>query len=452
MAIFATIFPSSRGQDRPDRAAIGLSGRLHRAPPIPTNRDQLKKKDVMTKAPVQAKLPSFASLLTVCCLVTFGCYFAVSMRLPVVPLYARGFGVSTSEIGIINAAFFLMAGLLALPSGILSDSLGRKRLAVYGTGVLFTGMLLLYFSHSFLFLTAIYLVLGVGIAAFGPTMMSWVSEISPSTHLGRAYGWYTTALFCGLGMGPAAGGALGEWLGFRPVFLIGASLVAVMIGAVQWYLPSLEAPADHTGEKLGQPLDWKRMLTNRQLVGCWLVTFGANIIGGAFFTFLPLLAHERGLDVGQIGIVYLVQSVTNALARIPFGTISDRIGRRKDQALLGVVWASFAIAGFAPAVTFAHFLLAAFSLGVGLAIAFTSIGALIAETTEPRYRGLAMGGYNSFIYFGLMAGSIGLGPLIEAIGFGAGFLFAGASNLIFVAFFAWSMLGYSRGNPKKFET
>ena len=171
----------------------------------------------MFKDPSPAKHHSFAALLTVCCLVTFGCYFAVSMRLPVVPLYANGSGVSTSEIGIINAAFFLMAGLLALPSGILSDRFGRKRLAVCGTVVLFTGMLLLYFSRSFILLTGIYLLLGVGIAAFGPTMMSWVSEISPSTHLGRAYGWYTTALFCGLGMGPAAGGALGEWVGLRPV-------------------------------------------------------------------------------------------------------------------------------------------------------------------------------------------------------------------------------------------
>ena len=63
-----------------------------------------------------------------------------------------------------------------------------------------------------------------------------------------------------------------------------------------------------------------------------------------------------------------------------------------------------------------------------------------------------MGGYNSFIYFGLMAGSIGLGPLIEAIGFGAGFLFAGASNLFFVSFFAWSMLGYSQDNRNTSES
>lgn len=113
---------------------------------------------------------------------------------------------------------------------------------------------------------------------------------------------------------------------------------------------------------------------------------------------------------------------------------------------MGEVLASYSIAGFAPAATFVHFLLAASSLGVSLAIAFTSIGALIAETTQPRFRGLAMGGYNSFIYFGLMAGSIGLGPLIEAIGFDSRFLLAGACNLFFVCFFAWSMRGYSQNN------
>ncbi len=115
---------------------------------------------------------SFAALLTICCLITFGCYFAVSMRLPVVPLYARDFGISTSQIGVINAAFYLMAGVLALPSGMLSDLFGRRRLAGSGTLILLAGMFLLFFGRSFYQLTGIYLLLGVGIAAFGPTMMS----------------------------------------------------------------------------------------------------------------------------------------------------------------------------------------------------------------------------------------------------------------------------------------
>jgi MFS transporter, DHA1 family, multidrug resistance protein len=394
---------------------------------------------------------SFDVLLTICCLVTFGCYFAVSMRLPVVPLYASGLGVSTSRIGVINAAFYLMAGLLAIPSGMLSDVFGRKRLAVAGALILLAGMLLLVFARSFFHLAVIYLLLGVGIAAFGPTMMSWVSEISPATHLGRAYGWYTTALFCGLGMGPAAGGALGDAFGYQTVFLAGAALSAFNIYAVQRFLP---APGRDT-VTVKTDETWRSnaalMLTNRPLIGCWLVTFGANIIGGVFFSYLPLLAHDRGLDAGQIGVVFLLQSVSNAVSRIPFGALSDRLGRRKHQALVGVLLASLSIAGFVFARTFSHFLLAVVCLGMSLAIAFTSIGALIAETTEHRFRGLAMGGYNSFIYFGLMAGSIGLGPVIESVGFAYGFMLAGAINLFFVAFFVWSMSGTFQNVPRNFD-
>ena len=398
----------------------------------------------MAQYPRANETRSFAALLTICCLVTFACYFAVSMRLPVVPLYAKSVGITTAQIGVINAVFYLMAGLLAVPSGALSDHFGRKRLAVGGAIILCAGMLLLYIGHSYLQLAGIYLLLGVGLAAFGPTMMTWVAEISPSTHLGRAYGWYTTAIFCGLGLGPAAGGAMGAWLGYPPVFLTGAVLVAVDIWALKRLLPLESPPVDDAAQRLRWADDMSRVLSNRPLIGCWSAALGANVIAGVFFTFLPLLAHRRGLSVGEIGIVFLVQAVTNAVSRIPFGQISDRFGHRNHQALAGIVMVTLAIVGFVPATAFYQFLIAAVGLGVSLAVAFTSIGALIAETTTPAIRGLAMGGYNSAIYFGLMAGSMGIGPLIEAVGFGKGFVLAGAVNIPFVAVYIWSMRGYGK--------
>ena len=245
------------------------------------------------------------ALLAFVCLVTFGCYFAVSMRLPVVPLHARAMGITTIQIGVINAVFYLMAGLLSVPAGMMSDRFGRRRLAIAGSIVLFTGMLLLYFGNSYLQFTGLYLLLGGGMAAFGPTMMSWVAEISPVSHLGRAYGWYTTALFCGLGMGPAVGGALGKGLGLRPVFLIGAAVVAVNMWAIQRFLPA-EVSAVATREDKGRwRLNLIDVLSNRFLIGCWTTTFGACVIAGMFFSFMPLHADNSGLDVGQIGVVYL---------------------------------------------------------------------------------------------------------------------------------------------------
>ncbi len=391
---------------------------------------------------------SFFKLLTICCLVTFACYFAVSMRLPVVPLYAHGFGITTAQIGVINAAFYLIAGFLALPAGMLSDLFGRKRLAITGAIILGVGMLLLYYGRSYLQLAGIYLLLGGGIAAFGPTMMSWVAEIAPMSHMGRAYGWYTTALFCGLGMGPAVGGAIGKWIGLRPVFLIGAGVVVLNLLAIRKFLP-VQASLDHiASDRERWRANMGKILTNLPLIGCWAVTFGACIVAGLFFSFLPLHASNRGLDVGQIGIIFLIQSVTNALSRIPFGAFSDRVGHRQYQSLAGAVMVSVSIAGFAPAATLCHFILAALGLGVSMAIAFTSVGALIAETVAPRFRGLAMGGYNTCIYFGLMTGSIGLGPLIEAVGFARGFLLTGLIYLPFIGIFAWSMRGFSKYTDK----
>lgn len=59
-----------------------------------------------------------------------------------------------------------------------------------------------------------------------------------------------------------------------------------------------------------------------------------------------------------------------------------------------------------------------------------------------------MGGYNTCIYFGLMTGSIGLGPLIEAVGFARGFLLTGLIYLPFIGIFAWSMRGFSKYTDK----
>ncbi len=378
---------------------------------------------------------NFAALLTVCCLVTFACYFAAAMRLPIVPLYARSFGVSTAQIGVINSAFYLMAALLALPSGLLADLFGRKRLAVTGAIVMTICLALLYFSRSYGQLLGVYLLLGVGIAAFGPTMMSYVAEISPATHLGRAYGWYTTAIFCGLGLGPAVGGGLGDRFGFEMVFLVAAVCAVLATGAlIRWV--AFRTPSDQdTGQRGRLLAGLRRLIASRPLLGCWLTTFGACVSAGMFFTFLPLHADAQGLDVTQIGLVFLVHSAINASARIPFGYWSDKVANRKYFANAGIALMALSIAAFGPARQFWQFLLAALCTGTSLALTFTSIGALIAEAAPPGFRGLAMGGYNTCVFLGMMIGAVTLGPVIEMLGFRLSFVLTGLSNLVFVAIF-----------------
>ena len=390
---------------------------------------------------VPGEASSFVRLMTICCLVTFGCYFAVFMRLPVIPLYARELGVTIAEIGRINAAFFLMAGLLSFPMGMATDRLGSKPVAAAGLLLLALTACLLYFCTNFLRLTGAYLMFGVGIAAFGPTMMALVARIAPPTHLGRAYGWYTTALFGAMSLGPALGGYMAGAFGFLVVFLTIALLLLGDLGGLLLLLPGKKsadgsAPADAA---IGASL--KALVGNRPVMGCWLVTLGACFGLGLFMSFIPLHAKAQGLDAGQIGLVFCAQGLANGLSRIPFGYLSDKVGRRSILVLIGMLGFAVSLAGLGAAVHQIAFILWALVSGASLGLAFTSVGALIAASVAASARGVAMGGYNTCIYFGMMSSSLFMGSVIEIIGFASGFYLTALVNLVFSGLFVMVISG-----------
>jgi MFS family permease len=382
-------------------------------------------------------------LMLISCGAAFGCYFATNMRLPVVPLYARSLGINTAQIGLINSAFFLMAGFLSLPFGFVSDRWGRKLLASLGLLVLTGASFLLYFSNTFALLTWAYILIGIGVAAFSPTMMSFVADISPVTHLGRSYGWYTTAIYCGMSLGPAAGGYLAQTSGFLQVFLISGALVFLNFWIVLFFLPGTQSVLELQSKKPKTATPVHKLFQNRPLMGCWLVTLGGCFGLGMFITFIPLHAQNQGLNVSQIGLVFFAQGLTNAISRIPLGYLSDKVTDRKILVVIGMIGFAVTMAGFGVARTAGYFMIFAIALGVSMGLAFTSVGALIAETVDSESRGIAMGGYNTCIYFGMMLNSALMGPLIQKIGFKYAFYITAVVNLFFIAIFYLLMKNFS---------
>ncbi|MFB3917377.1 MAG: MFS transporter [Terriglobales bacterium] len=400
--------------------------------------DTLEQAIVQTETlatPAARPLP-YAPLLFWCCAVAFCCYVGSYMRIPVVPLYARSLGASTVQVGMINTAFLLMAGLLSLPLGILSDRVGRKLLAGFGASVLALSSFLLCFSKTPVQLFWIYVCFGMGLAAFGPTTMSMVVDFSPPTHLGRSYGWYTMALYVGMSLGPAMGGYTAQAQGYTFVFLVSGIILLLTLFGLILFLPS---PAKVLPSRPRLHEDWvaiaRQLMKNRPLLGCWLATIGGCFGLGMFITFLPLHARNTQLKLGQIGLVFAVQGIVNALSRIPFGHLSDKIPRRGDLVLIGSLGFSLSMVGFAMSRNAWQFMLFAIVLGISMGLAFTSVGALIAEVVPANSRGLAMGGYNTCIYLGMMLNAALMGGVIERLGFTYGFFLTALVNLLLAGVF-----------------
>ncbi|RMG68532.1 MAG: MFS transporter, partial [Bacteroidetes bacterium] len=331
--------------------------------------------------------------LTVACLVTFGFYVASYMRIPIVPLYAKSLGANTPMVGFINSAFFFTAGLLSFPLGLLADRLGRKSMATAGLLLLAATCFALVYTTTPVHIAIVYVFFGIGLATYGPTMMSYVADVAPATHLGRAYGWYTTALYTGMSVGPAVGTWVAGQRSYEEVFLASGILTLVLLFALALFLPGtlgLGAGTAPSQSPVGTRRDIRH---NRALWACWLVTLGGCFGLGMFVTFIPLHAREAGVPITHIGLIFFAQGLSNALARVPFGHLSDRVPSRAYLVVAGVLATAVALAGFGPAANLWQFVLCAILLGAGMALAFTSIGALIAEAVPARSRGLAMGGY-----------------------------------------------------------
>lgn len=296
-------------------------------------------------------------------------------------------------------------------------------------------------------LVAIYLFFGAGLAAFAPTMMSFVADFSPSTHLGRSYGWYTMSLYGGMSLGPAAGGLVAQELGFRPVFLISGLLIFAVLWIVVFFLPRARHVLVNRPPKPKLSVAGRELLKNRPLWGCWLATLGGCFGLGMFVTFIPLHAHDRGLNMGEIGLIFGIQASFNALSRIPFGQLSDKVGNRASLVVLGLIGFAASMAGFAFSSNLITFLLVAVAFGVSMGVAFTALGALISEVVAPQSRGLAMGGYNASIYLGMMLSSLVMGALIPSIGFPRAFLATGFINLLTNGVFYVMIKGFVRCQP-----
>lgn len=383
-------------------------------------------------------------VLVSACWITLCYYLASYMRIPIVPIYARHLGASTKMIGVINSAFFFTAGLLSFPMGFLSDKFGRKVVACSGVIILSFTCFALYVAPSPLWIMIIYFFFGAGLAAYGPTMMSLVADTAPASHIGRAYGWYTTSLYLGMSVGPAIGSWVAERFGYGTVFISSGAITLCLLPAMYFLLPAKDPLAlAHRFQPESKRVKLSQVL-NMGLLACWIITFGGCFALGMFVTFIPLHAHDAGISVGNIGIIFFLQGLTNALSRAPFGWLSDRIGNRSWLVIGGMCSSVIALTGFALSRTLPSFLISAIFLGAGMATAFPSVGAIITEVTSPSVRGAAMGGYNAAIYFGIMSASLTMGPVIEKWGYSTAFEISSALILFLTVVFMIMIRHYQK--------
>lgn len=390
-------------------------------------------------------LTPFAALCTV------GFFARLSYALarsPVLPLFALYLGAGPEAIGFAVGVSTVTGIFFKLPSGALSDIIGRRKTMLIGL-VVFAVMPFTYlFVKDYALLVAVRFVHGLATAVYGPVSMAVVAEFA-GKNKGEMLSWFSSVTIIGTLLGAPLGGLILHSAGGSPslrefhyaYLTSGAAGLAALLLALTVLRgeqtvqkgAGLRAALKKFTSGIKEVISDKRVVITSSMEGL------QNMTVGALEAFLPIYAVTvAGLNELQAGLLWGVQVVTTILSKPIMGRTSDRYGR-KPLITVGLILCAAAFGAIPVLRDFYLLALAALVFGLGEAFVTSSSAALVADICKEKHFGTAMGTFGTIFDIGHASGPILAGLLIARLDFLASFLLMAAVLLVAAPVFAMSV-------------
>ena len=190
-------------------------------------------------------------VLTVVCLASFlffNSYGSINVALPVIQ---SEFGSSLAAIQWIGFIGLVTVSSLSLCFGRVGDLLGRRRLYTTGVTMYALGSGLAALAVSFPQLLSFRIVMTLGLTMAFPMSAAILVSTFPAQRRGQALGLLAAAVAIGRAAGPAVGGALLFFWGWRAIFLanllIGLAVSFAVFSVLKGKEERISAPFDFWG-------------------------------------------------------------------------------------------------------------------------------------------------------------------------------------------------------------
>jgi len=260
----------------------------------------------------------------------------------------RDFQLDGALLGNLSAAYFYAYALMQIPTGILVDQIGARRLATMACTTAAAGILLFSFGPSLWFVYLGRFLIGASVAVAWVTCMKLAGHWFPANRFASVTG---IALLLGNVGGIAAGVPLAhaiDLFGWR--MAMGASgFLTAFLAVATWFI--LRDDPEEYGYKShahAVVLDQGNLPAGRALRSVvtkkdtWLLFFGGGLTVSPVLVFaglwgVPYLTQVYQLEVSEAAWLTSTMLFALAFGAPFFGSLSDRIGRRKMPYLIATI-------------------------------------------------------------------------------------------------------------------
>jgi EmrB/QacA subfamily drug resistance transporter len=194
-------------------------------------------------------------ILAICCTSLFIVGLDTTIVNVALPSIGRDLHSGVSGLQwVIDAYILVMASLLML-SGSTADRIGRRRTFQAGLAVFAVASLLCSLAPGLGWLVAFRMLQGIGGSMLNPVALSIVTNvfIGPRDRA-RAIGIWGAVFGLSMALGPIAGGALVDTVGWRGIFWVNVPVGVAAIILTALYVPESKAPRARRPDPVGQVL------------------------------------------------------------------------------------------------------------------------------------------------------------------------------------------------------
>jgi MFS family permease len=335
--------------------------------------------------------------------------FGSDIIAPVWPMFVtQVLKANMSALGLLDGLGEALVSLSQAASGYLSDRIRKRKIFVW-TGYLCGAVSRLGYAAASVWQHLIpFKVLDRLGKMRGAPRDAMVADLSTDDNRGRNFGLLRAMDNSGAVLGITTSILLLNVVGIRTIFALAA--IPSVIGAIVVLVRIREDKPSERRIYKGASL--KHIDRNLALY------FGANAIFalGAFtYSFLLVYAKTAGFKVGFVPVLYLIFTASAAILSLPFGRLSDRIGRKAVLFISFGFWAAVCLGVIAIRGMFlvpAVFIL----YGVHKAALEPVQRTMVAELCLPQYRASFIGGFQMVIGLCALPASVIAGWLWDKAG------------------------------------
>ncbi len=336
----------------------------------------------------------------------------------------RSFAIGAATLGNLSAFYFYSYVAMQIPTGILSDRWGPRKLLATGAIVAGAGTLIFAVSRNIIWADMGRLLIGGSVAVAFVSILKLGGAWFPPRQYALLPG---VALFFGI-IGAVSAGVplrlLVDTFNWRLV-MGGSAVLTLILGAAIWIVVR-DSPEQRGYKSYSHPDEAPDAFTDAGIISglikvfgyrnTWLLIIVPGGIVGCVLTFsglwgVPFLSTHYHMDVTRASGITSAMLVAWAVGGPVFGMLSNRWGKRNPLYIIGifVLIGCWALILFVPSLPVP--LLVALVITAGFASGSMILSfAIIKESVPPILSGTAAGVVN----MGIMAGPMLLQP---AVGF-----------------------------------